>query len=64
MSGGARVLLDEYHNSHLAIAEDLILGNIKKNQEWFAFELMSTVILEAARIRLEAKGLLNKENVH
>lgn len=63
MSGGAVMLLNQYI-TRLAVAEAFILGKIKSHEEEFIRELVSPITLEAARIRLEAKGLLNKENVH
>lgn len=58
---GARDLLNEY-GSALAVAEAYILGKIHGKDD-FVTELVSLVTLEAARIRLQAKGLLTKENI-
>ena len=58
---GARNLLDEY-GSALAVAEAYILGKIPASKEDFILDIVSLVTLEAARIRLEARGLLSKKN--
>jgi hypothetical protein len=55
-------MLEKYCNSPLAVAEALILGEIKEKME-FIGDIVSPVILEAARIRLEALGKLAPEHI-
>jgi len=59
---GGEDLLKKY-GSPLAVAEALILGKLYSDEQRFASELVSILTLEAARIRLEAKGLLNEKNI-
>jgi len=51
------------HGSRLEVAEALIMGKISSHEQEFIGEIVSPVILEAARIRLEANGLLTPEHV-
>jgi hypothetical protein len=46
--------------SPLNVAEALILGKLRPNEEQIAPSVIDPIILEAARIRLEAMGLLNQ----
>ena len=63
MTIGAANLLEKC-GSRLGVAEAFILGSIEINEEEFVPELVDKVTLEAARIRLEAMGLLNKNHIN
>ncbi len=56
---GAGDLLKKY-GSRMGVAEALIMGKIFPHEEPFIDELVNIVILQAAKIRLEAKGELEK----
>lgn len=62
MSNGAKQLLEKY-KSRLAIAEALILGELPSYHQEEVHEVVSPLILEAARIRLQTMGLLTPEYI-
>jgi hypothetical protein len=51
MTLGSRMLLERY-GSRLKIAEALLRGEVDKEHEQFALELISEVMLHAAALRL------------
>ena len=57
MTIGAERILNTF-GSRVAIAEALILGGITSSDEEYALQLVDRVTIEIARIRLEAKGIL------
>jgi hypothetical protein len=61
--GNAQHLLNSYNGSRLAVEEAFILGRVSIGWEEFVPELIDSITLEAARIRLQAMGLLNKDNI-
>lgn len=64
LSEGARELLISYDMSPLAIAEALILGELNAGSEQESVgEVVCPIMLEAARIRLEATGRLSAEHI-
>lgn len=62
MTIGAEELIQEF-GSPLGVAEAFILGKVKNYRQQHVSEVVSNVTLEAARIRLEALGLLTKESI-
>ncbi len=60
MTIGATQVIEKY-GSRLATAEAYILGETEPWQEDYVLEVIgSVIVLEAARIRLEAKGKLKE----
>lgn len=55
--------LRKQFGSRLNIAEALILGLISSSDQEYVYENVDRIILEAARIRLEAAGMLNPEHI-
>ena len=62
MTFGASQLLKEHGGSRLRVAEAFILGEVDLYED-FVPELVDKITLEAARIRLDAMGMLNKANI-
>lgn len=56
-------ILREYGGSPLSVAEALILGEIEPHLIQLVNCVVTPVILEAAKIRLEATGKLNSEHI-
>jgi hypothetical protein len=56
---GAQDLLSKY-GSPLGVAEALLLGKVRSWEQQFVREVVPSIILETARIRLEASGELSK----
>ena len=56
MTGGAYELQKKYGGSSLAVAEALLRGEIAACQANFVNEIVSMVILEAAKFRVEHAG--------
>lgn len=59
---GASDLINDFGSS-LAVAEAFILGDIDGHDQDFVGDIVDKITLEAARIRLEALGLLNPERI-
>lgn len=62
MRMGALHILEKHGKSPLRIAELLILGEITEDLK-YVDEIVSPVILETARIRLQALGKLTPEYI-
>ena len=60
---GGEQILKEHNGSAIMVAEAFILGDIKSFEEPAALDVIDKITLETARIRLEAKGLLNKKYI-
>jgi hypothetical protein len=63
LSVGGEDLLNKYQGSPLAVAEAMILGTLEPFEYKHAPEIVSSIILETARIRLKALGKLNGRNI-
>jgi len=63
LTNGAADLLKKYKGSRLLVAEALILGNLETFDLQFVEEVVSKLMLETARIRLEATGRLTPEHI-
>jgi hypothetical protein len=59
---GATDLLGKY-SSRLAVAEAFILGKIDNYEERFVSELVNSITLETAHIRLRAMGMLDEGHI-
>jgi hypothetical protein len=60
---GGDMLLEEFKGSALAVAEALLLGKLESYEIDRVNEVVSPLVLQAAKIRLEAMGKLNAENI-
>lgn len=56
---GGQNLLDDFGGSPIVLAEAFLMGELKPNDECYAVESICPIVLEAARIRLEAMGKFN-----
>lgn len=63
MSIGAEMLLKKYKGSSLAIAEALIMGNLEVDELDHVGGLVSQLMLQTAKIRLEGMGKLNPADI-
>lgn len=62
-SVGAGSILSKYGFNRLAVAEALILGELETYELEQVHEIVEPIVLEAARIRLEALGRLTPEQI-
>lgn len=60
-SVGENLTLSKHGGNQLGVAEALILGKLDYMGLRFAPDIVSPIVLEAARIRLEALGKLTPE---
>ena len=60
---GATMVLEKHGGSALAVAEALILGELKPSDIDCVHEIVHPIVLEAARIRLEATGQLTSKHI-
>lgn len=58
LSAKAEELVGEYRNSPIALGEAFLLGELSPSNERIALEVVTLVVLEAAKIRLDNAGLL------